>query len=187
MDELRVLAQRAQARDSAAAEELLTRLRPLVYRWAWIQTADRDDAEDVTQAVLLRVHRSLAGFERRASLTTWLFQVTRHASIELQRRRGSWDRLRQRWSQQFSDEVRIDAWPAPTNEEAASHERTIAIIRTIMTRLTQKQRTALDLVDLQGYEPFEAAQMVDMNAATFRTHLLRARRVVRRELLQEEA
>ena len=48
-----------------------------------------------------------------------------------------------------------------------------------------RQREVFDLVDLQGLDPKEAAELLEMNPNTVRVHLLRARRRMRREMLAQ--
>src|SRR6185503_12520359 len=68
----------AQARDGSASafEELVRRVRSRIRRWAGRLTRDGDDAEDVTQLVLLRLHAHIDEFEGRSRLTSWLYRVT---------------------------------------------------------------------------------------------------------------
>jgi RNA polymerase sigma-70 factor (ECF subfamily) len=183
LDSLESLSARARNGDAVALDELLRRVRPLVYRWAWVQTADADEADDVTQAVLLRVHAGLVSFDGRAAFTTWLYRITGNACVELFRRRSAWRRLRERWA----DHMR----KAPSTKsgrdelERIAGDGTAAIIRVMMQSLSANQRAAIDLVDLQGYEPIEAARMLDMNPVTMRTHLLRGRKAIRAAMLRE--
>jgi len=173
------LLDRAKASDPGATDELLRALRPLVYRWAWMRTGDGDDAEDVTQRVLLRVHERIGDFEGRSSLTTWLYRVTANAANEMQRRRGAIRRLQDRWRRQGTE----PRMPDPI--EGIERERMREQIRKMMRQLSPMQRVTLDLVDLQGYEPAEAAEMLEMNPTTVRVHLLRARRALRKRILED--
>lgn len=175
------LLDRAKASDPGAIDALLTELRPLVYRWAWVRSGDADDAEDVTQHVLLRVHDRLATFEGRSSLTTWLYRVTANAAGELHRKRGAVRRLKDRWRGLRATTT------TPDPIAAVEGQRTREWIRTMMRDLSPMQRVALDLVDLQGYQPVEAARMMAMNPSTVRVHLLRARRILRQRILREAA
>jgi RNA polymerase sigma-70 factor (ECF subfamily) len=59
-------------------------------------------------------------------------------------------------------------------------------VRAFLAQLSERQRTVLDLVDLQGYPTGEVAEMLGMRPVTVRTHLMRARRVLREELLGRE-
>lgn len=172
------LLDRAKTSDPGAIDELLAELRPLIYRWAWVRSGDADDAEDVTQCVLLRVHDRLATFEGRSSLTTWLYRVTANAAGELHRKRGAIRRLKDRWRGLRTTTT------APDPINALEGQRTKEWIRTMMRDLSPMQRVTLDLVDLQGYDPIEAARMLEKNPSTVRVHLLRARRTLRKRLLE---
>lgn len=179
LDDLAALARRG---DPDALEKLLRTVRPLAYRWAWMQTGDADDADDVSQQVLLKIHVGIKQFDGRSSFTTWLYRITSNVCIEHQRRRSSWLRLRDKWS----GHARTLTSHTKDVVDVMEEKRGAEVVQHMMTFLTAHQRMAIDLVDLQGYEPIEAAHMTDMNPATFRTHLLRGRKALRAALLKEE-
>lgn len=175
---LESLAERARNADSRALELLLTRVRPLVLRWAVVRTGDADDAEDVAQRVLVIVQQRIGRFDGRAKFTSWLYRVTANAAAELGRRKGAFQRLR--------DRLRGSppAVFAPDPLARLEQERGRKLLRAMMEELTVNQRVALDLVDLQGYTPAEAADLIGMHAGTLRVHLLRARRTMRTRILE---
>jgi len=177
---LEPLVERLREKNVEDIDELLRRVRPLVYRWAIVQTADSDDAEDITQKVLMQVHAQLDRFEGRSRFTTWLYRVTANAVAEQRRSRGIWRRFLETW--RFAgagDRVTEDGLAGI--ESSRSRER----LATLLLELTRPQRALLDLVDLQGFTPSEAAGMLAMNANTARVHLMRARRIVRKRILAE--
>ncbi|MCH2665842.1 RNA polymerase subunit sigma-70, partial [bacterium] len=51
------------------------RYRDRIYRLACSYAEDRDDAEDVTQQVFIRAHRSLHQFRGGSQLFTWLYRI----------------------------------------------------------------------------------------------------------------
>jgi RNA polymerase sigma-70 factor (ECF subfamily) len=81
-----LLVPRATRGDAGALDQLLRSCRPLVYRWALVQTGEAADAEDVTQEVLIKLHRSLHRYAGRSRFTTWLYRVTRNEALGLGRR-----------------------------------------------------------------------------------------------------
>jgi RNA polymerase sigma-70 factor (ECF subfamily) len=170
------------ARDDSeeALEVLLHRVRPKVFRTAWVYTLDSDDAEDITQAVLMKVTAHIGDFEGRSSLETWLFRVTSNMCVEHHRKRSAWKRLRDRWT--ASSPARS---AAPDPLKGLRTERTLAVVKRAMLSLSPNQRMAVDMVDLQGLDPGEAAALLEMNAATFRTHLSRARKALRGARIME--
>jgi RNA polymerase sigma-70 factor (ECF subfamily) len=61
--------------------------------------------------------------------------------------------------------------------------RAAALVRAFFAELQGRQREVFDLVDLQGYTPAEAAEMLEIEPPTARVHLLRARRAIRERIL----
>lgn len=175
---LEALVYRARSGDEAAFEALARRIHPRVHRWALTRTGSADDADDVTQAVLLRLHRKLDEFEARSRFTSWLYRVTMNEAIDQLRARGAWERMK--------EGVAADALPAapPPGVEGVGEARLVALVRTFFRELPDRQREIFDLVDLQGLEPAEVAEMLAMNRNTVRVHLFRARKTIRSRILE---
>jgi RNA polymerase sigma-70 factor (ECF subfamily) len=145
-----------------------------------MRTGDPDDAEDVAQEVAIRVHRGLARFEGRSAFTTWLYRLAANAAAELGRARGRIARLH------AAAELETGASPALADRIGEmENARTAALVRAFFAELPGRQREVFDLVDLQGHTPSEAAEMLEIEAATARVHLLRARRAIRERILAE--
>lgn len=173
--ELEELARAVQGSERPAAEALLRASRPLVCRWALMQTGDPDEAEDVAQEVLVRVAGSLDGWSGRGRFTTWLYRVV--SNVVQDGRRGRERELRRR--------ERLGGLPVRRNPATAPGGAEIqGLLRALMGKLTPNQRVAFDLVDLQGFSGAEAAAMQGMNESTFRVHLARGRAVIRRAILE---
>jgi RNA polymerase sigma factor (sigma-70 family) len=88
--------------------------------------------------------------------------------------------------QRLADRVRVIARPDRTADDPLDRiegARVRNIASTIVESLPERQRVAFDLVDLQGFTPTEAADMLELNATTLRVHLLRARRTIRSRIL----
>ena len=173
------LAERAGKGSREALGRLADALRPLICRWALVMTGDPHDAEDVAQRVLMKMMESIEGFDGRSRVTTWVYRITRNAGLDHQRKRKRDRRL--------ADKAEWLARAEPPRMEDPlddiEMERTLRLIRTLLRELPMRQREVFDLVDLQGLEPKEAAELLGMNANTVRVHLLRARRRMRSEML----
>lgn len=179
-EQLEALVRQAQAGDEQAFSRLVERCYSQIYRWALVRTNDGDDAEDVTQNVLVRLYTRLRQYDGRSRFTTWLYRVTANTAGGFFRKRAA----RQRAADRFSEPDA--AHPGATDPLDRIHtanltERVMAFFR----ELPQKQREIFDLVDLQGFAPTEIAEMLDMNPVTVRAHLCKARRTVRRRMLAE--
>jgi RNA polymerase sigma-70 factor, ECF subfamily len=179
-DDLEPLVRRAQSGDEQAFGGLVDRCRPLVYRWALVRTGDADDADDVTQSVLVRLSTHLDRYDGRSRFTTWLYRVTANAA-------GGWFRLggaRRRADEAFHTSAG-DGDHDPADPLERIHARDMATVaRSFFTDLPARQREIFDLADLQGFTPAEVSDMLRMNPATVRVHLLRARRALRQRMLE---
>lgn len=170
----------ARAGDERAFARLLGNLRPQIFRWSVVMTADSDEAEDITQQVSITLHRKLHLFEGRSAFTTWLYRIVRNTAIEARR------------SVRFEREVSIDDAVPTTMLSAATEDRlqqihdaqSVELIRALFTTLPPRQRELLDLVDTQGFKVNEAAEMMEIEPETARVHLLRARRTLRARMLE---
>lgn len=177
------LAERAGKGEREALGRLAGALRPLICRWALVMTGDPNDAEDVAQRVLMRMLESTEGFDGRSKVTSWVYRITRNASLDHQRSRGRDRRL-------VEKAERLARAETPRLEDPLDDidmKRTMRLIRTLLLELPMRQREAFDLVDLQGLTPKEAAELLEMNPTTLRVHLLRARRRMRVEMLARAA
>lgn len=172
------LVRRAQGGDKEAFEALVHRIYDQVYRWALVQTGDGDDADDITQEVLFRLHTRLGSYKGRSQFTTWLYRVTRNAAYELGRRRSTRARFREKLAQMETDDIR-----AATVAEQPDHSL-VTVVWPLFQRLPARQRQIFDLADLQGFTPTEIGEMLDMNPVTVRANLCKARRAIRSRLLE---
>ncbi|WP_428278383.1 RNA polymerase sigma factor [Candidatus Palauibacter sp.] len=175
------LAERAGKGERGARERLAGALRPLVCRWALIMTGDPDDAEDVAQLVLMKALNSIASFDGRSRVTSWVYRITRNASLDHQRAKRREQRLTEK--AEWFAEAQAPELEDPLDE--IELKRTLRLIRALVTELPMMQREVFDLVDLQGLRPKEAARLLGMNPNTLRVHLLRARRRMRKEMLAQ--
>jgi RNA polymerase sigma-70 factor (ECF subfamily) len=58
-----------------------------IYGFVFSHVGNREDAEDVTSQVFIKVYKNLASFEGRGSLQGWLFQIARMAVADFWRER----------------------------------------------------------------------------------------------------
>src|SRR3954471_4930732 len=72
-------------------ERVFREYAPRVYNLARRMLGSADDAEDVTQDVLLQVVRKLDTFRGEAAFPTWLHRVTVNAALAARRKRSRRD------------------------------------------------------------------------------------------------
>ncbi len=152
---------------------------PIVRRWSLVHTGDPADADDVTQDVLIRMVQSLHTFRSGARFETWLYALTRNASLDRLRAEGR----RRKASETFGRESRIaTARPADALDALQAAQVRGALIEAL-SELPDRQRAAFDLVELQGQRASEAAEIMGIRAVSVRAHLFKARRAMRTKIL----
>jgi RNA polymerase sigma-70 factor (ECF subfamily) len=153
--------------------------RPRVLRYL-TRLVGETDAEDLTQAVMLKVSNSLSAFRGDASVSTWIYRIATNAAL---------DKLRQRRTQPLVDTEHVfdeEALPAaaqtPSIETAAIREEMSACIGEFVARLPENYKTVMILSEIEGFSNDEIATTLGLTLDTVKIRLHRAREKLRREL-----
>jgi RNA polymerase sigma-70 factor (ECF subfamily) len=170
---LEELANAARVGSRLDMERLLELLRPIVARWAIVLTGSPDRAEDVAQAVLLQIHRSIDSYAPSGKFTAWAYRITRNVAANSLRT----DRRHQDRIERVTREG-IESWLSE-RPDALELLGAVSELQSFMSELSPMQRAVLDLVELQGYDAAEVAEMLEISPATVRTHLHRAKSAMR--------
>jgi RNA polymerase sigma-70 factor (ECF subfamily) len=176
----RALVAAAQAGDERAFRALVEPYRRALHVHCYRMLGSIHDAEDVVQETLLRAWGSLARFERRSSVQTWLYRIATNACIdELERR----PRRPLPTVDPYPDALLAEAG-APIADPAARYaEREgmeIAFL-TAIQRLPGRQRAVLILRDVLGWTGAEVADLLETTGAAVNSALQRARATIEHE------
>jgi len=169
----------ARLGDAIAFEGIVAWLHPWVFRWALTFARDIDEADEITQETFVLVHRKLEQFRGDSALQGWVYLITRR--VALQRHRKA---RRREWLAESS----IPGLETVYNTDPGARvdrQRVTEYIRHFFTALPARQREVFDLVDLQGHDPSEVAEMIGVKAATVRANLFKARASIRAHILSE--
>jgi RNA polymerase sigma-70 factor (ECF subfamily) len=167
----------AKAGDERAFAELVEPYRRALEVHCYRMLGSLHDAEDVAQETLLKAWRSLAGFERRASVQTWLYRIATNACLdEIERR----PRRAEPAIDPYPDARLADA-ASPVLDPAARYAQRegieLAFLASIQ-RLPGRQRVVLILRDVLGWSAAEVAELLESSVAAVNSSLQRARAVV---------
>lgn len=169
------LVERAGAGSVAAFEALVRRHDRRMLALAWRLTGQLEDAQDVIQDALARLHANLHRFQSEDEIGPWLRVVTVNLCRDLARRkRRSPVVAGEEWNSQAAGEA--------NPEEEASGQQREEILRSALQRLTGKERTALVLRELEGLTTAEVAKITGVAEATVRVQILHARLKLRKLL-----
>ena len=161
------LVDKARDGDPQAWEVLLTRHRDRIYRIALRMLGDTDDAEDVTQDVSVALLGALAGFTGASAFTTWLYRIVINRCLQHRRRRRPTRPLVE------ADHPRVEG-----PEHAVETRSRATATAAALTRLPEDLRSALVLHEMEGMSYREVAAVLDLQEATVRGRIFRARRAL---------
>lgn len=169
------LVRSAQRGDRAAFDELVRRHADRLYAVLLRFTADPEEAEEATQEAFLRAWRRLDSFQGRSQFFTWLYRIGINESKRRAERRPPKGRTVSS-EERAIDEV-ADERAGP--HEQAEHDELRAALERAIRALPEGYRLPLVLRDVEGMSTAEAAAVMDLKEAAFKSRLHRARMAVR--------
>ena len=152
-------------REQEAFERLVPAYRRRVFGLAFSILRDRAAAEDLAQEVFVKLWQALQRYDGRATLSTWIYAITRNASISALRARRPALSMSEPAVQEAVESLAAPAGPAAGDRA----------LRRSIEALPEKQRQAVTLYYLDERPVEEVAEMMGLPANTVKTHLHRAR------------
>jgi RNA polymerase sigma-70 factor (ECF subfamily) len=171
------LIDRARRGDRSAFEELVRRHADRLYAVVLRFVANADEAEEVVQETFVRAWRSIDRFEGRARFFTWLYRIGINEAKRRMARRPPVPLL------SLDDEPVPEApdWSEAPESRLAQGELRSALEAAVRA-LPIEYRAPLILRDVEGLSTHEAAEVMELGEAAFKSRLHRARLAVRRAL-----
>ena len=160
----------AKAGDLAAFESLMRQHERLVLVTALRLLGKLEDAQDASQEVFLRLYRNLGKIDTVRNVPGWLYRVTVNVCHDMTRKRPA--------------PVAVDEMPelADTGadpQQSASHAERRRALQMSLRFLSEKERAAIVLRDLEGLSTGEVARALGSSEATVRSQISKARIKVR--------
>jgi RNA polymerase sigma-70 factor (ECF subfamily) len=164
--------------DERAFTQLVRRVQPRVHRWVLSYAMSADEADDIVQEVFVLVLERLDQYRGEGSFQPWLYRVATRAAGRANRK------MRRRAALRAGPRAIPDRLVYETDPGGrVDRDRLTAMIREFWQELPERQRVVVDLVDLQGHSPNEAAEMLELNQSTLRANLFKGRQTLRSRLL----
>jgi RNA polymerase sigma-70 factor (ECF subfamily) len=171
-----ILIERARSGDLDAFNDLVTLYQDSMFALVVRMVPDRDQASDAVQEAFFSAYRNLSGF-RGGNVKSWLNRICVNAAMDQQR-------ARKRRPVQPYPEFEDESWQPPAGpdvdpERIAVHAERSRAIAIALTRITDDQRTAIVLYDVEGYDYGEIAEMTGVSLGTVKSRIHRGRLALR--------
>jgi RNA polymerase sigma-70 factor (ECF subfamily) len=174
-DEHTLLERCRSGQDDTAFAELVDRYKGLVYALVYRLSGDRGEADDLAQEVFLKIHRGLPYFRGDAKLSTWLYRIVFNVCCENRARRRPL-------------EVPLDRGDGRPSIDPGDHDAAFANLelqdrlQRAMAALPDNYRFLIAAHYLRGVQYEALAETLGMPLGTVKTHLYRAKRLLRERL-----
>jgi RNA polymerase sigma-70 factor (ECF subfamily) len=172
------LIERAQDGDRLAFEELVRRYADRLYAVVLRFVADAGEAEEVTQEAFLRAWRGIGRFQGRSQFFTWLYRIGINEAKRRAERAPPPAVPTALEDSPLADAPDWSAAPEPLAEQGDLRR----VLERAVRGLPLDYRTPLILRDIEGLSTKEAAELMELGEAAFKSRLHRARLAVRRAM-----
>ena len=179
-----------QAGDQAAVRELAVRYGPRIQQLAMRHMKNREDAEEVTQDVLLKVHRKIHAFRGDAALSSWIYRITFNTAMSRLRqnraaRAAAQERDRVEALLEMGEQVRTLSEPADWSRMPDEHVMRAQLreaLAAAVAELPEIYRAPVVLRDIEGLTTEEASSRLKVKDQTLKSRLHRGRLMLREKL-----
>jgi len=183
------LLERLRAGDENAIRDVAEAYGSKIYQLAFRYLRNKEDAEEVAQDVLYKVHRKIDAFRGDAALSSWIYRITFNAAMS---------RLRTAKYQRSQNEdlplaigdnddptrpaqTEIADWSDLADERVFRSQLRKRVFSAILA-LPAIYRAPVMLRDSQGLSTEEASAMLHVKDQTLKSRLHRGRLILRRQL-----
>ena len=163
--------EKAAGGDMYAFEEIYRTFSSIVYNIAFNITRNRQDAEETTQDVFIKIFKNLKDFKFESSFGTWVYRITMNTAINIYKTGA---RHKQRTAP--LDEIGELADPASGSPKDALEQMSAeSRVAEMLKYLSPEHRSCIVLRELEGLDYKEIAGALGIPLNTVRSRLKRAR------------
>jgi RNA polymerase sigma-70 factor, ECF subfamily len=167
------LVERCLQGDDSAWEMLVNSYGKRIYNLSYRYTNRRDEAEDLTQDILIRVYQNLKSYRAESgSFQNWVLRVARNLVIDHYRQVR---RFPQAGGSEELETMNIQDERAPNPQRAAEQLEASAFLQSGLQSLSPELKEAIILRDLEGMAYGDMANLLNVPEGTVKSRINRGR------------
>jgi len=167
------LVERCLRGDDFAWEMLVNSYGKKIYNLSYRYTNRRDEAEDLTQDILIRVYQNLKSYRADSgSFQNWILRVARNLVIEHYRQAR---RFTQAGGSEELETMNIQDDKAPNPLRAAEQQEASKFLQNGLQALSPELKEAIILRDLEGMPYSDMADLLNVPEGTVKSRINRGR------------
>ena len=156
-------------------------LKNELFRLALRITLNRAEAEDVVQETMMKVWNQRDSWDKIDSIEAFCLTICRNLSLDKMRHLDNQSASLEEEGHETAD----NSYSANPEEQAVQHDR-IAIVRRIIDQLPEKQRTVMQLRDMENKSYRDIATIMGISEEQVKVNIFRARETIKKEFLKQE-
>ena len=165
--------------DEKAFEELIRRYQRQVANLIYLTLGSREEVDDLTQEVFIRVYRSLHRFEHDASLFSWIYRITMNLCIDEIRRRKIKRTLSLEFFTDHTLERERQSKETVTAEDEALLKEKKRMVLEALQHLSPVHRQIIVLREYEDLTYDEIATTLNISTQAVKSRIFRAREELR--------
>ena len=182
----RELIDRMQAGDAGAVADLSAVYRARIHQLAFRYMKNWEDAEEVTQDVLMKVFRKIDAFRGDAALSSWIYRITFNTAMSRLRTARSSRNIEVPTPEiqtQNDESVQAESadWSGMADDQVMRAEMRKQLIGALV-HLPEVYRIPVLLRDIHGLSTEEASAILHVKPQTLKSRLHRGRLILRKHL-----
>ena len=179
------LARRIRHRDVAAVRLFTSRNNRRLYRAAWSILKDGSEAEEAVQDGYMKAFAAIETFAAKSSLSTWLTRIVVNEALARRRSmksRSCQDRQSVLFIEEYREKLMRGSASSQSPETALMRRQIARLLERAIARLPDVFRPAFVLREIEGLSVEETAESLQIPKETVKTRVLRARRLLQKDL-----
>jgi len=160
---------------------LVEKYQDIVYNTCLGILQHREDAEDITQEVFIKIYHSVKNFRKEAKLNTWIYRIATSACLDLLRSRKRKKRFAlvfNLFSEQDSPEI-ADHSPFSHPGVVLENKERAEVLFNAMSSLPENQRIAFTLNKVEGLSYQEISEIMNISIPSVESLMHRAKSKLR--------
>jgi len=183
------LLERLQAGDERALADLAEAYSSKIFQLAFRYLRNKEDAEEITQDVLFKVHRNVGAFRGDAALSSWIYRITFNAAMS-RLRTAAYQRAQaeDRQAALADNDQRPETPPREPADWTNMADESVLRVQLrkrlfgAVLALPAIYRAPVMLRDIQGMSAEEASAVLRVKDQTLKSRLHRGRLILRKQL-----
>jgi RNA polymerase sigma-70 factor (ECF subfamily) len=168
------LIQKCLAGEQEAFAELVARYKKLIYSVVYNMIHDKQEVNDISQEVFIRIYKSLDRYNPEYKFSTWAVKIATNLCLDLLRKK--------KIDSVPIDEIAGVSSKADTPETKYIKKEKSRVIREAIASLPEKYRVPIVLFHQNGLSYEEMARVLDEPMTIIKNRLYRARLLLREKL-----